>query len=134
VFDKESMFFYSHLNYEKDRFPKIYERLENKSYRHFYLSVLAFLEKLENIDKSLRKSKKEAEKLLRLEMKGTLSGTLGYLARRDQVKVFMCPLNDTCPDRIYERWPNSNIKCCTPIGTECPFAHHTYELKFKYFL
>lgn len=43
----------------------------------------------------------------------------------------MCPLNDKCPDRIYERWPNSNLKTTTVIGSECPYAHHTYELKFK---
>jgi hypothetical protein len=45
----------------------------------------------------------------------------------------MCPLNDKCPDRIYERWPNSNIKTTTTIGSQCPFAHHTFELKFKFY-
>lgn len=54
----------------------------------------------------------------------------GYNKRKNQIKKFMCPLNDKCPDRIYERWPNSNIKATTVIGSNCPYAHHTYELKF----
>jgi hypothetical protein len=69
--------------------------------------------------------------MIALENKPHDENASGYEKRRNQIKKFMCPLNDKCPDRIYERWPNSNLKTTTTIGSRCPYAHHTYELKFK---
>lgn len=52
-----------------------------------------------------------------------------YASRKNCIKDQMCPLGSTCPS-MQQRWPNSNVKGVTPLGADCVFAHHVYELKF----
>ena len=51
---------------------------------------------------------------------------------REQIlfKTIMCPLKDKCGKLKNQRWPTSNIKTHTQMGSDCPFAHHPMELKF----
>jgi|APCry1669189070_1035195.scaffolds.fasta_scaffold122573_1 hypothetical protein len=41
----------------------------------------------------------------------------------------MCPLGQECPS-LKPRWPVSDVSGVVPLGAECMFAHHMYELKF----
>ncbi len=131
IWDPESMFYYDSMGFDREKMPKNFERIKEKAYHQFYMDVYDFVLGLERLCKSIRKAKKEANRMLALENVKYHDGMTGYEKRRNQIKKFMCPLNDTCPDRIYERWPNSNLKTTTVIGSRCPYAHHTYELKFK---
>ena len=47
------------------------------------------------------------QKMLALENKKHGDNENGYEKRRNQIKKFMCPLKDKCPDIIYQRWPYS---------------------------
>ena len=42
----------------------------------------------------------------------------------------MCPLGQECPS-IKPRWPVSDVSGVVPLGADCLFAHHLYELKFS---
>jgi hypothetical protein len=41
----------------------------------------------------------------------------------------MCPLGGECPS-LKPRWPVSDVSGVVPLGADCLFAHHLYELKF----
>lgn len=45
-------------------------------------------------------------------------------------KSIMCPLRDRCPDDVRPRWPNTETKSISKLGSGCPYAHHYSELHF----
>ena len=45
-------------------------------------------------------------------------------------KTIMCPLGKDCPRCKTLRWPYSNIKSHQKFGKDCPYAHHSMELRF----
>jgi len=47
------------------------------------------------------------------------------------IKEFMCPLGTKCPSYKNDRWPMSNKKGIEPLAKDCPFAHHSSELRFQ---
>jgi hypothetical protein len=49
------------------------------------------------------------------------------------VKSVMCPLGDYCPDFLKNRWPVSNKNGIVPLGDECPFAHHAFQVASRAF-
>ena len=49
-------------------------------------------------------------------------------------KKIMCPLGSLCPNLTQARWPNSGTNNNKPLGAKCPYAHHSSELHFVYYL
>jgi len=47
--DPESMYYYQHLNIDKDQIGKTFENLKNKVHYTFYHDLYDFVMKLENI-------------------------------------------------------------------------------------
>lgn len=45
-------------------------------------------------------------------------------------KTIMCPLKDSCPKKLKQRWPYTLLKTHEKLGKDCPYAHHAMELAF----
>lgn len=99
--------------------------------------VYSLVEIIENHQKQIEKqikvvqgSKKRADKALNRDEDGDNVRSESVKA----AKEVMCPLGDYCPDFLKNRWPISNKKGIIPIGNECPFAHHAFNIASKAFL
>lgn len=146
------MFTYENLGLDK-RTLNLYEDFDKKKNQNFLYDVYKLITYLEEFETEILKMKKEINMLLKSEgghgdrymipennktsifeskSEGKFDKALTYEFRRGQVKSHMCPLRDQCPDDIRPRWPNNDNKTILPFGSKCPFAHHVFELKFKY--
>jgi len=84
---------------------------------------------LERQIKRIETANKRAEKKLKRAKSEDNHGTQTTTA----VKDVMCPLGDYCPDFLKNRWPVSNKNGIVPIGNECPFAHHAFQVASRAF-
>ncbi|CAK56828.1 unnamed protein product (macronuclear) [Paramecium tetraurelia] len=108
---------------------------QNKPEYKFLLEVYLFIKQMESYEDSLYQSQNNLKKMLKQDSRfytslQALSKSQSYDLRKLTVKDQMCPLGQDCPS-IQTRWPNSNVSGVTPIGAECMFAHHPYELRFR---
>ncbi len=121
---------------DKDTLKKMpYENTEDLGNVNFLRSVYELIVTLEKHDEDLQKVKKSIEGLLQQDklekhrQSVTISETLEHPVQNYRER--MCPLKEQCPSDIRPRWPHSGHKTFSKMGGECPYAHHTYELKFK---
>lgn len=84
---------------------------------------------LERQIKRIETANKRAEKKLKRTKSEDSRGAKSSAA----VKDVMCPLGDYCPDFLKNRWPVSNKNGIVPIGDECPFAHHAFQVASRAF-
>ena len=95
--------------------------------------LLAKIESLRTeADKSLAKLNEQRTKLRKKrETIAALTSVEDQAANaKDLFKTIMCPLIKSCPNDTRDRWPKSDIKNITQLGSACPYAHHPMELKF----
>ena len=116
------------LDGKNNRRLAVAEDFKDKVYATFLYDVLDLVLMIEAHQKEVGKIKKLTEKQLK-KLQRSKDKTASTKDTRP-IKVFMCPLQEKCPDFEADRWPVSNNKGSKPLGRDCPLAHHHTELYF----
>lgn len=112
------------------------EKVEDIKLYPILKEAYQLLEKLEKIktdaDKRIKKleieKKKLREKRDHLSTIQTVEDQTNHA--KELFKTIMCPLILSCPNDTRDRWPQSNASNTTQLGSACPYAHHSMELRF----